>query len=210
MRGRISSLNASAAAASCCMRRCGSAPCKDPEHLKERYHGTPERSQRNNRSLPWRIFWRSSAAAATCTGRDLPAEENSPEPAPAEPCSAGSFRRAEPHAEPETSAAVKTTQQPEGLRFTPTPTRWIWIPGGGAGGGIFLRRPLLPEEEPASETQIIHFPHQPVPEEDGKPAAETTATEASSEENAPEEEPAEEPQGSAEARGAPKSPWSRS
>jgi hypothetical protein len=42
--------------------------------------------------------------------------------------------------------------------------------------------PLLPEEDQPSETQIIHFPHQPVPEEDGKPAAETTATEASSEE----------------------------
>ncbi len=63
--------------------------------------------------------------------------------------------------------------------------------------------PLLPEEDQPPRRRSSTS-HQPVPEEDGKPAAETTATEASSEENAPEEEPAEEPQETPEPQEAPK------
>ena len=65
---------------------------------------------------------------------------------------------------------------------------WLWAE----------KAPLLPEEDQPSETQIIHFPHQPVPEEDGKPAAETAPEEVPAEEKAPEQETAEQPQGSAE------------
>lgn len=127
---------------------------------------------------------------------NLPAEENSPETAPAEaPAQQEAPAEPEACAEPETSAAVKTTQQPEGLRFTPgaDPVD-MDFPAEVLEEVFSSGGPLLPEEDQPSETQIIHFPHQPTPEEDGKPAAETTATEASSEENAPEEEPAEQPQ----------------
>ena len=105
---------------------------------------------------------------------DLPAEENSPEPAPAEaPAQQEASAEPEPHAEPETSAAVKTTQQPEGLRFTPdTDPVDMDFPAEVLEEVFSSGGPLLPEEDQPSETQIIHFPHQPVPEEDGKPAAE--------------------------------------
>ena len=125
---------------------------------------------------------------------DLPAEENSPETAPAEaPAQQEAPAEPEPHAEPETSAAAELPRKPEGLRFTPgaDPVD-MDFPAEVLEEVFSSGGPLLPEEDQPSETQIIHFPHQPVPEEDGKPAAETTATEASSEENAPEEEPAEE------------------
>ena len=92
----------------------------------------------------------------------------------------------EPHAEPETSAAAELPRKPEGLRFTPgaDPVD-MDFPAEVLEEVFSSGGPLLPEEDQPSETQIIHFPHQPVPEEDGKPAAETTATEASSGENAP-------------------------
>ena len=131
---------------------------------------------------------------------DLPAEENSPEPAPAEaPAQQEASAEPEPHAEPETSAAVKTTQQPEGLRFTPdTDPVDMDFPAEVLEEVFSSGGPLLPEEDQPSETQIIHFPHQPVPEEDGKPAAETAPEEVPAEEKAPEQETAEQPQGSAE------------
>ena len=51
---------------------------------------------------------------------DLPAEENSPETAPAEaPAQQEAPAEPEPHAEPETSAAAELPRKPEGLRFTP-------------------------------------------------------------------------------------------
>lgn len=137
---------------------------------------------------------------------DLPAEENSPETAPAEaPAQQEAPAEPEPHAEPETSAAAELPRKPEGLRFTPgaDPVD-MDFPAEVLEEVFSSGGPLLPEEDQPSETQIIHFPHQPVPEEDGKPAAETTATEASSEENAPEEEPAEEPQETPELQEAPK------
>ena len=127
---------------------------------------------------------------------DLPAEENSPETAPTEaPAQQEAPAEPEPHTEAETSAAEELPRKPEGLRFTPgaDPVD-MDFPAEVLEEVFSSGGPLLPEEDQPPETQIIHFPHQPVPEEDGKPAAETTATEASSEENAPEEEPAPEPQ----------------
>ena len=137
---------------------------------------------------------------------DLPAEENSPETAPAEaPAQQEASAEPEPHAEPETSAAAELPGRPEGLRFTPgaDPVD-MDFPAEVLEEVFSSGGPLLPEEDQPPETQIIHFPHQPGPEEDGKPAAETTATEASSAENAPEEEPAEEPQETPEPQEAPK------
>ena len=137
---------------------------------------------------------------------DLPAEENSPETAPAEaPAQQEASAEPEPHAEPETSAAAELPGKPEGLRFTPgaDPVD-MDFPAEVLEEVFSSGGPLLPEEDQPPETQIIHFPHQPVSEEEGKPAAETTATEASSEENAPEEEPAEEPQETPEPQEAPK------
>jgi len=133
---------------------------------------------------------------------DLPAEENSPETAPAEaPAQQEASAEPEPHAEPETSAAAELPRKPEGLRFTPgaDPVD-MDFPAEVLEEVFSSGGPLLPEEDQPSETQIIHFPHQPVPEKDEEPTAETTATEASSEENAP----AEEPQGSAEPEEPPK------
>lgn len=137
---------------------------------------------------------------------DLPAEENSPETAPAEaPAQQEAPAEPEPHAEPETSAVAELPGKPEGLRFTPgaDPVD-MDFPAEVLEEVFSSGGPLLPEEDQPPETQIIHFPHQPVSEEEGKPAAETTATEASSEENAPEEEPAEEPQETPEPQEAPK------
>ena len=66
--------------------------------------------------------------------------------------------------------------QPEGLRFTPdTDPVDMDFPAEVLEEVFSSGGPLLPEEDQPSETQIIHFPHQPVPEEDGKPAAETAA-----------------------------------
>ena len=106
---------------------------------------------------------------------DLPAEEPAPEQAPAEA-----------PAQQEASAEPEPPRKPEGLRFNPgaDPVN-MDFPAEVLEEVFSSGGPLLPEEDQPSETQIIHFPHQPVPEEDGKPAAETTATEASSEENAP-------------------------
>ena len=131
---------------------------------------------------------------------DLPAEENAPETVPAEaPAQQEAPAEPEPHAEPETSAAAELPGRPEGLRFTPgaDPVD-MDFPAEVLEEVFSSGGPLLPEEDQPSETQIIHFPHQPVPEEDGKPAAETAPEEVPAEEKAPEQEPAEQPQGSAE------------
>ena len=68
--------------------------------------------------------------------------------------------------------------KPEGLRFTPgaDPVD-MDFPAEVLEEVFSSGGPLLPEEDQPPETQIIHFPHQPVSEEEGKPAAETTATE---------------------------------